>query len=100
MEASGAVAYGLSISGANVYVAGSEFNGTYEVAKVWKNGTPISLSDGTRYAYATAIGLSGADVYLAGYDGNTAKVWKNGVSTSLTDGTNFVEVLGIFIQVH
>ena len=36
----------------NVYVVGSESNGTYNVAKIWKNGTATSLTDGTQIGRA------------------------------------------------
>ncbi len=36
---------------------------------------------------ASAIAISGTDVYVAGYEGNFAKYWKNGIGVSLSDGT-------------
>ncbi len=83
---------------ADVYVAGSEFNGTVFVAKFWKNGTPYNVSDGTKNAAATGIYVKGQDVYVSFNDNTTgrrrAKLWKNGVETTLSFpdiNTPFVE---------
>ncbi len=60
-----------------------------------------SLTDGTNFAWAYSIYVSGSDVYVAGEESNgtnlIAKIWKNGVATSLTDGTNFAFVNSVFI---
>ncbi len=64
---------GCAPTGVDVYVAGWESNGTVQVAKVWKNGAAQALSDGTHGALATAIAVSGDDVYVAGgVDGGVA----------------------------
>ena len=67
----------------DVYVAG----GDGVVAKYWKNGQAVSLTDGI----ASSIAVVGSDVYVAGseYNGSfwVAKYWKNGQETRLTDGT-------------
>ncbi len=83
-------------------VAGWESNGTVQVAKVWKNGTAVALSDGTHGALATAIAVSGDDVYVAGgvHVGpfEAATYWKNGVAVPLTDGTSdqaFAEAIAV-----
>ena len=45
---------------ADVYVAGFEVNSqSHPVAKVWKNGTAIVLSDGSKDAYAYSVFVSG-----------------------------------------
>ena len=54
------------VSGVDVYVCGYESNGSREIAKYWKNGTAFNLTDGTNYAYASAIALYGGDVYVCG----------------------------------
>ncbi|MDR1554013.1 MAG: hypothetical protein LBS69_11225 [Prevotellaceae bacterium] len=76
----------------DVYVAGTESNGSAYVVKGWKNGVATALTDGTNDAGANSVYVSGDDVYVAGreYSGNksVAKVWKNGKATALTDGTN------------
>lgn len=75
----------------DVYVAGYEFNRNVNVAKYWKNGVPVSLTDGTHNAIAFAIQVVGNDVYVAGAESNetadVAKYWKNSVAVNLSDGT-------------
>ena len=39
----------------DVYVAGYEFNGSVDVAKLWKNGEVQDLTNGTSHAYATSV---------------------------------------------
>ena len=78
----------------NVYVAGTLFNGSNEIATVWKNGVVTQLSNGTRQGYARAVFVSGSDVYVAGFERNVANtlsiatIWKNGVGTALTTAPN------------
>ena len=48
-------ALSASLDGWNVYVAGSEFEGGHTVAKIWKNGIPRALTDGSGDATATAV---------------------------------------------
>lgn len=106
------------VSGSDVYVAGMQedgepvqgYFGTYykAVAKYWKNGTEVRLSDGTKDAYATSIAVVGSDVYVAGtvYNGTSdlngspngiATYWKNGQAIALTDGTKTAEVSGLVV---
>ena len=77
-----------------MYVCGFEENSkNIAVAKYWKNGDPVILTDGASIAYANAIDVVGQDVYVAGTENNSAgyavaKYWKNGVPIALTDGGN------------
>lgn len=74
----------------DLYVAGCEWNGTTSIAKYWKNGNSVSLSDGSNNAVATGIAISGSDIHVIGYEisGNitVAKYWKNGTPVFLTKG--------------
>jgi hypothetical protein len=77
----------------DVYVAGIENNGSFDVAKYWKNGVPVNLSDGTSQACANSIVVSDGDVYVAGWvrDSSTqtaiAVYWKNGIAVNLSNGS-------------
>lgn len=87
----------------DVYVAGKEYNGSIAIAKYWKNGQAIALTDGTKTAYANSIVVGGSDVYVAGDESNRyngmgiAKYWKNGKAMELTDGTNISEAWSILL---
>jgi hypothetical protein len=75
-------AMGVWTSGSDVYVAGSELEGGYAIAKYWKNGLSVDLP--TRLEGLATDGLvSGADVYVCGQDSLYAVYWKNGVETVL-----------------
>ena len=70
----------------NVYLAGIE-NG---VAKYWKNGAPVNLSNGI----ARSIFVSGSDVYTVGtisYQ-ETAGYWKNGSRVDLAVGATAISI--------
>src|SRR5579862_853343 len=78
----------------DVYVAGVENNGLFDVAKYWKNGIPVNLSDGNSQACANSIVVSDSDVYVAGWVRNSstqtaiAVYWKNGIAVNLIDGSH------------
>jgi carboxypeptidase family protein len=90
----------LDTTRADIYVAGYEFNGSVAVAKYWKNGQAISLTDGTENAYASSIAVVGGDVYVAGHEYNggandyIAKYWKNGQVIPQQCGSNSIAVVG------
>jgi len=69
----------------DVFVAGSETNGTDTSATYWKNGTAVHLTDGKLNGYLTGITVSNNGVYALGYEGSTLKYWRNGTAVSLGD---------------
>lgn len=96
------MANSVSVSGSDVYVAGRQNDGKFYqagfaqrqrfVAKYWKNGQPVNLTDGRKEAIATSITISETDVYTAGYEEKqagvrdwVAKYWKNGRAVILGD---------------
>ena len=78
-------AFGLALSGTNVYVAGHQSiqeNNLY--ASYWLNGTPNLLRN-TSSSSANAIFINGADIYFALNDINTtASYSKNGTYVNLS----------------
>jgi len=92
-----AYAESIAVSSTDVYVAGTEWNGKpYQIqgnayiyrksiAKYWKNGQAINLTDGTEDAVAKSIAISGTDVYVAGTVNGYATYWKNGVAVKLSN---------------
>ncbi|WP_374951875.1 hypothetical protein [Mucilaginibacter sp.] len=113
----------IAISGNDVYVCGFEYSGQItagtdhgrkSVAKYWKNGVPVLLTDGLCEARAMSIFVSGTDIYVAGYedDANPAesnrlhavRYWKNGkrmeltVEKHLSNNNDFSEGHSIFVD--
>ena len=91
-----AFATSITVSGTDVYVAGIEWDGqSYQdasgyslrksVAKYWKNGKAVNLTDGTEDAEAKSIAVSGNDVYVAGTINGYATYWKNGIAVTLSN---------------
>lgn len=48
-------AHSITVYENDVYVAGNDFNGKVKIAKYWKNGTAITLTDGLFDAHAWAV---------------------------------------------
>jgi len=72
----------------DVYFAGaqrSSVDDTTLVSAYWKNGVPVTLTQGARYDRVIDIVVSGSDVHVIGYDGHFLMYWKNGVATNLGD---------------
>lgn len=86
-------ATGVTVKNNDVYVTGYENEQGINVAKYWKNGTAVTLSDGTLDEHASDIFISDqSDVFVSGYQGNIntgiqAKYWKNGTSHTNNSGT-------------
>lgn len=52
------------------------------------NGTEVFTTDGSSdFARIAGAEKDGADLYVAGYDGNLAHIWKNGTITHSSDST-------------
>lgn len=98
-------ATGIAVSLGNVYVAINvrSTNGNY-IAGFSKNGIATILSDSTVGAEASAIIVSGSDVYVAGYlaDAATNKAvaayWKNGKLVLLGNSSFISSASGISIS--
>jgi hypothetical protein len=86
----------------DIYVVGFENNGVNDVAKYWKNGVAINLTDCAHDAESNAIAIIGNDVYVAGFKHNgnvyVAKYWKNGVAISLSNEQNDASATSIFVS--
>ncbi len=77
----------IFVSGNDVYAAANLFvptNGGNNVPAYWKNGIEYDLPlNGATYGSATAIFVSGTDVYVAGYTSAGAVFWKSYAETLL-----------------
>ena len=89
----------------NVFVAGYDYDPIAQaiIAVYWKNGSEVVLSNKSGNAEANSIFLSGADIYVAGYQVNSEGVgvavyWKNGAAVSLTDGTHSAIATSIAVE--
>lgn len=87
----------------NVYVVGTGWGGSHDVALYWKNGVKHVLTPQSDYGLmesliATSIVISGNDVFIGGSEDRIAKYWKNGVVHELTDSTENAWVNAIAVS--
>lgn len=84
---------GIFVDGNDVYIVGNIKNlntGNY-IATYWKNGVPVTLSDGSRSERVFSIKVENNIVYVLGHVKDPVtlnwaiKCWANGVGTKLTD---------------
>ncbi|SHN46143.1 hypothetical protein [Chitinophaga sp. CF418] len=90
-------------SSPSLLVVYDDYSGKRTGLTYWKNGETIQLTDGTTYAGASAIAMSGNDVYVAGYQNNlagepVATYWKNKEAIKLSDGKTYAKANGISIS--
>ena len=79
-----------------MYVVGFEHNETGKsFAKLWKNGMPQNLTDGSSLARANSVYVLGKDVYVGGYENDVAVLWKNGINQN-TGETNSSEINSVY----
>lgn len=115
-----AEAEAVAVAGGTVLAAGSESAGApvldsaghpaayLPVATLWRDGAPVRLSDGSRFAWAHALAVDGTGVYVAGEESRSggtddeaafATVWRvdpsGPVATRLTDGSAPASVAAI-----
>ena len=81
----------IKVIGPDVYIAGAEIDSNgFGFPVVWKNGIRTVLPTVDPRAEANGMYISGADVYVVGYEQNAANterypvLWKNGIRTRLT----------------
>jgi hypothetical protein len=91
------------ISNNDVYTAVLQNLWPGTVAAYLKNGNLVYLHDGSQGSTATAIAVSGSDVYVAGVvidqNGNgIARYWKNGNPVDLTDGSTNAYTTSIVVS--
>ena len=80
---------GITVSGNDVYIVGSEYAGAIRVSKYWKNGVAVNIPVSVvQNALFYDIAVSGPDVYVAGNEysvtGSKAVIYKNGTPIWLT----------------
>ncbi len=89
-----AAANSMYVSGNDVYAIGYENSIQHPIAKYWKNGVEVDLTNGVNAAFAQAMAIdNNNNIFVAGYEFDSdygfsvAKYWKNGNAVKLSDGT-------------
>ena len=76
------VAFGITVIGTDVYVAGNEYDADgNSTAVYWKNGS-INHIEGNAYAFSMTN--SGSDIYILDNSDTNLSYWKNGTVTQVT----------------
>ncbi len=84
------MAYGIAVSGSDIYLGGLTLGSGDPQAAYWKNGVIVELSSAPDFGQGMAIAVDGSDVYVTGTlsiggpSSPLAVYWKNGVSTNLS----------------
>lgn len=87
----------IIVKDTNTYIVGNiYFNGWQPKATLWKNGQEIYINTLLGESEATAIFISGKDVYISGSIGRSAVYWKNGIAVTLADNATArdIKVIG------
>jgi len=95
----------ITVDGNDVYVGGAMTTSrSLDMATYWKNGNPVTLTDGTTNARVTGIAINGPDVYAVGSrtsptSGNpVATCWKNGVAEELAGDAFYSVANGVAVS--
>jgi len=96
---------GITTFVTSIYVSGviKNQNGV-DVAVYWKDGTLVTLSDGTKNAYTSGILLYNGNVYISGGETDSsnqhyiAKYWVNDAPVTLPDSNNVEITTGITVD--
>ncbi|WP_271766733.1 cadherin domain-containing protein [Aquimarina algiphila] len=92
----------MQIVGNDIYITGQQTISGKLIPRIWKNGNPINLTNGTPETYSKSVFVKGTDIYAAGFNSksnnkNIAVVWKNGEMIELTDGVNEARANAVYV---
>lgn len=88
----------MAISNGHIYLCVKEKSGNDSTIKVLKDGKPLyKLTDGSHFAQAYSMVVSGGDVYTCGFEDfktnvRTGKIWKNDTLLYSTDGVSYTDI--------